>query len=170
MQTRQFPEAEKAFREQVRLRPPDSPAGLYGLGKALLGQAKHAEALAPLRDLARLDPGNHQAHDALGWALLLAGERAKAEAEFREVIRLKPAWEAGHVGLGRALVEQQKHPDAEAALREALRLVPGHPEATNLLRRALVGQGKKAEAEALGNRLNEPKRPGKDNEKEPARP
>jgi WD40 repeat protein/serine/threonine protein kinase/tetratricopeptide (TPR) repeat protein len=149
MKLEQYPEAETEFREQIRLAPPDSYFGLYGLGKALLNQAKHAEALVPLGDGVRLEPGNHQMHDALAWALLLTGEFAKAEAEFREVIRLKPDYPAGHYGLGRTLVDQKKFAEAELALREALRLEPAHGEARRLLAGALAGQGKTSEEESV---------------------
>ncbi|OAI56198.1 hypothetical protein AYO49_00925 [Verrucomicrobiaceae bacterium SCGC AG-212-N21] len=144
----QYPEAEAEFREQIGLVAPNTSFGLYGLGKALEGQGKHAESMVPLRDLVRLEPTNHAGHEALGWALLLTGETTKAEAEFREVIRLKPAMAMGHWGLGRVLVEQRKYADAEAALREAIRLEPAHSEAPTWLRRALIGQGKPTDAEA----------------------
>ena len=142
---RDYPAAEAAFRTAIRLKP-DYAEAHHDLGIALLGQGKHDEAIAALRESVRLKPDAF-AHYHLGNALNGQGKHDEAIAEWRAAIRLKPDDAFAHRNLGAVLCDVKRdYPAAEAAFRTAIRLKPDYAEAHHDLGIALLGQGKHDEA------------------------
>jgi Tfp pilus assembly protein PilF len=140
------PEAEKEFREALRLQP-DFPGAHNNLGLALAGQNQPAEAEKEYREAIRLKPDAYWAHTNLG--LLLAGQNkpAEAEKEYRDAIWIQPNDYTAHCGLGILLAGQNKPAEAEKEYKEAIRIKPDYPEAHCNLGYLLAGQNKPAEAE-----------------------
>jgi predicted O-linked N-acetylglucosamine transferase (SPINDLY family) len=87
---RRFAEAERCYREAVRLRPAD-PDCVRLLGDALAGQGKVDEAAGQFRQALRLRPGDAATQHHLGAALLERGDLPEALAALREAVRLRPA-------------------------------------------------------------------------------
>jgi Flp pilus assembly protein TadD len=70
---RQMPQAEKEFREALRLRP-DSPEVHLELGEVYAGSSDWAKAEHEFREQTRLQPGNAEAFYRLGDSLLQMGK------------------------------------------------------------------------------------------------
>lgn len=90
MQQQRWKEAEKEFREAVRLRP-DNPYYRFQLGASLSPQLRFGETEAEFREAARLDAGNALWHAKLGYILSIQKKWADAEREAAEAVRLDPA-------------------------------------------------------------------------------
>jgi tetratricopeptide (TPR) repeat protein len=80
------------MREAVRLGPDDAQAHL-NLGSALWRQGKADEAIAEIREAARLD-GKATTYYSLGTALDMRGKYDQAESAYREAVRL----DGEHIG------------------------------------------------------------------------
>jgi tetratricopeptide (TPR) repeat protein/serine/threonine protein kinase len=144
---RDYPAAEAAFREAIRLQP-DSSSTHYNLGNALREQGKKVEAAACFREAIRLKPDLARAHTNLGMLLMEQGKLNEAVARYREAIRHEPELVEPHTQLGNALRQQRKLVEAEACYREAIRVQPEYAIAHTLLGLSLIEQGKVAEAVA----------------------
>jgi tetratricopeptide (TPR) repeat protein len=79
---RQMPEAEKEFREALRLRP-DLPRVHLELGLVYAGAAQWSRAEEEFRSEAKLQPGSAEAAHRLGAALLQQGRAREALAELK---------------------------------------------------------------------------------------
>ena len=84
-----FPEAERQFREAVRLKPNHSGAQ-SNLGNALGAQNRLEEAIPHYEKALEIEPKDFQTHFNLGVSLLRQGRRADAKAHFVEALRLHP--------------------------------------------------------------------------------
>jgi serine/threonine-protein kinase len=142
----QAAEAEKEYREALRLKP-DLPQAHINLGIVLQHKGKPAEAEAEYREALRIKPDYPAAHDSLGVLRYEQGRAAAAEAEYREALRINPHDSSAHNHLGYLLAEQGKPAEAEAECREALRIRPDYADAHNHLGIVLAAEGKPAEAE-----------------------
>jgi eukaryotic-like serine/threonine-protein kinase len=123
------------------------------LAHALEDRGDSAEALAVLRDLKGLRPGNARVLGSLGMALEARGRSREAREMFdaavaasREAIRLHPDDAVAHGNLGVTLFHQGKLAEAIAAYRTAIRLRPNVADFHCGLALALENQGKRAEA------------------------
>jgi tetratricopeptide (TPR) repeat protein len=85
---RQMPEAEKEFREALRLRP-DLPRVHLELGLVYAGAAQWGKAEDEFRAEAKLQPGSAEAAYRLGAALLQQGRAREALAELKRSSGLK---------------------------------------------------------------------------------
>ncbi len=137
--------ADKAFREEIRLRPGDVTAHL-SLGNALSGQRKLDAAITEYRCAIELKRDYAEAHSALGAALRDQAKLDQAIAEYRSAIRLKPSDAFAHNNLGAALSDQGKLDEAISEYRTAIQLEPGDASAHNNLGAALKDQAKLEEA------------------------
>jgi eukaryotic-like serine/threonine-protein kinase len=81
----------------------DRGAAHFALGVCLLNGGHAADARLPLREAARLRPGDSQAHYSLGLATSLVSDHDGAIAAFREAIRLQPDFGIAHGRLGHLL-------------------------------------------------------------------
>jgi tetratricopeptide (TPR) repeat protein len=84
-----LPEAERQFREAVRLKP-DHPGAQSNLGNALGARNKLEEAIPHYQKALEIDPKDFQTHFNLGLSLLRQDRRTEARAHFTEALRLHP--------------------------------------------------------------------------------
>jgi len=98
---RQMPEAEKEYREALRLRP-DVPEVHLELGEVYAGAFQWAKAEAEFRTQAKLQPGNPEAAYRLGMALLEQGKAHEARAELLRANKLLPDMPETLYSLGKA--------------------------------------------------------------------
>lgn len=146
---RQMPQAEKEFREALRLRP-DTPELHLELGLVYAGSSQWAKAEEEFRAQSKQQPGNAEAAYRLGAALLQQGKAREARTELERANRLLPDMPETLYSLGKAAALGADLPAAEKAWTKLLSI-----EKTSSLAAqthfALAGlyrkQGKTAEAE-----------------------
>jgi tetratricopeptide (TPR) repeat protein len=95
----------------------------------LLRAGHPAEAIAPLRQAACIDPGNATIQHDLGLACLEAGALPEAAAAFQRAIAAKPRYTDAYFRLGIALEKSGDARGAVAAYDRATELLPSHTEA-----------------------------------------
>jgi len=98
---RQMPEAEKEYREALRLRP-DTPELHLELGEVYAGAFQWTKAEEEFRVQAKLQPGNAEAAYRLGTALLEQGKAREARAELVRADKLMPDMPETLYSLGKA--------------------------------------------------------------------
>jgi tetratricopeptide (TPR) repeat protein len=98
---RQMPEAEKEYREALRLRP-DVPEVHLELGEVCAGAFQWAKAEEEFRVQTKLQPGNAEAAYRLGTALLEQGKAHEARAELLRADKLLPDMPETLYSLGKA--------------------------------------------------------------------
>ena len=98
---RQMPEAEKEYREALRLRP-DVPEVHLELGEVYAGAFQWAKAEEEFRAQTKLQPGNAEAAYRLGTALLEQGKAHEARAELLRADKLLPDMPETLYSLGKA--------------------------------------------------------------------
>lgn len=125
---------------------PQSPSLHTGLGNALLGIGRLAEALEQFRDAVRLEPDAAPAHNNLAAVLVSAGLADEAAMHYRQAIALDPASAFAHNGFGVLLLGQGDVEGAIAQLSEAVRLEPRDAQAHNNLGIAWQKSGRLAPA------------------------
>src|SRR6202049_2484190 len=167
---RQMPDAEKEFREALRLRP-DTPELPLELGLVYAGSFQWAKAEEEFRTQAKLQPGNAEAAYRLGTALLEQGKAHEARTELTRADKLMPDMPETLYSLGKAASLEG---DPAAAEKEWTMLLSIEKE-TPLAAQAHFGlaglyrkQGKTAAAQhemqefqRLQNISNPPQAPGK---------
>lgn len=152
--TRQFFEAEGAFRRVVALQP-DATAGWYELGITLSAQGRHADAIPPLRRVVEKLPRNPMVITQLGYCQLRAGRVAEATASCRQALRIKADFSPGWDVLGLCLRQGGKRGEALNAFQKATQVAPGNPIAWAHLSEMLHASGHHAEADAASTRAKE---------------
>src|SRR5258706_10949577 len=98
---RQMPEAEKEYRDALRLRP-DLPEVHLELGEVYAGAFQWPKAEEEFRAQAKLQPGNAEAVYRLGAALLEQGKVHDARAELSRASKLMPDMPETLYSLGKA--------------------------------------------------------------------
>jgi tetratricopeptide (TPR) repeat protein len=98
---RRLLEAEKEYREALRLRP-DVPGVHLALGQVYAMGSQWAKAEAEFRAETSLQPGNAEAAYRLGSALLQQGKTQAARSELERSDRLKPEMPETLYSLGKA--------------------------------------------------------------------
>jgi tetratricopeptide (TPR) repeat protein len=98
---RQMPEAEKEYREALRLRP-NVPEVHLELGEVYAGAFQWAKAEAEFRTQTKLQPGNAEAAYRLGTALLEQGKAHEARVELSRANKLLPDMPETLYSLGKA--------------------------------------------------------------------
>jgi serine/threonine-protein kinase len=119
-------EAEKAYKEALRLKPKDAQLH-YNLGVILEACKKYGEAVEAYRQAIKLAPQLEVAHCNLGIALERQNKYAAAEKAYRQAIKLDKDDALAHYGLGRVLKEQGQFEAALACLRQAHALGSKNP-------------------------------------------
>jgi len=146
---RQMPQAEKEFREALRLRP-DTPELHLELGLVYAGSSQWAKAEEEFRAQSKLQPGNAEAAYRLGAALLQQGKAREARAELERSNRLLPDMPETLYSLGKAAALGADLAAAEKAWTR-LRSIEKSSSLAAQTHFALAGlyrkQGKTAEAE-----------------------
>jgi tetratricopeptide (TPR) repeat protein len=146
---RQMPQAEKEFREALRLRP-DTPELHLELGLVYAGSSQWAKAEEEFRAQSKQQPGNAEAAYRLGAALLQQGKAREARTELERANRLLPDMPETLYSLGKAAALGSDLPAAEKAWTKLLSIEKNSSLAAQT-HFALAGlyrkQGKTAEAE-----------------------
>jgi len=146
---RQMPQAEKEFREALRLRP-DTPELHLELGLVYAGSSQWAKAEEEFRGQTKLEPGNAEAAYRLGTALLQQGKAREARTELERSNRLQPDMPETLYSLGKAAALAGDSAVAEKAWTKLL-LIEKQSALAAQTHFALAGlyrkQGKTAEAE-----------------------
>jgi len=167
---RQMPEAEKEYRDALRLRP-DLPEVHLELGEVYAGAFQWPKAEEEFRAQAKLQPGNAEALYRLGAALLEQGKVHEARAELSRADKLMPDMPETLYSLGKAASLEG---DAAVAEKEWTKLLSIEKE-SSLAAQAHFGlaglyrkQGKTAAAQhemqefqRLQSNSNPPETPGK---------
>jgi len=146
---RQMPEAEKEYREALRLRP-NTPDVHLELGEVYAGASQWAQAEEEFRAETKLQPGNAEAAYRLGAALLQDGKVREALAELQRADRLKPEMPETLYSLGKAASLDGQSALAEKAWTKLIAIEKQSPLAAQA-HFGLAGlyrkQGKTAQAE-----------------------
>jgi len=116
---RQMPEAEKEYREALRLRP-DVPEVHLELGEVYAGAFQWPKAEEEFRAQTKMQPGNAEAAYRLGGALLEQGKVHEARAELSRANKLLPDMPETLYSLGKAAALEG---DAAAAEKDWTRLL-----------------------------------------------
>ncbi len=167
---RRMPDAEKEYREALRLRP-GLPEAHLALGEVYAGAFQWDKAEEEFRIQAKLQPGNAEAAYRLGEALLEQGKAHEARAELLRADHLMPEMPETLYSLGKAASLEG---DAAAAEKTWTKLLSIEKQ-SSLAAQAHFGlagiyrkQGKTAEAQremqefqSLQNSANQPQPSGK---------
>jgi tetratricopeptide (TPR) repeat protein len=162
---RRMPEAEKEYREAIRLRP-GLPEVHLALGEVYAGTSQWAKGEEEFRLQTKLQPGNAEAAYRLGAALLEQGKAKEARTELVRADRLMPEMPETLYSLGKAASLEGDTAAAEKAWTKLLTI----EQQSSLAAQAHFGlaglyrkQGKTAEAqhemqefERLQNSSNQP--------------
>jgi tetratricopeptide (TPR) repeat protein len=116
---RRMPEAEKEYREALRLRP-DVPEVHLELGEVYAGTSRWAEAEKEYRAQTKLQPGNAEAAYRLGAALLEQGKAREARMELTSADKLMPGMPETLYSLGKAASLEGDSAAAEKAWTKLL--------------------------------------------------
>ncbi len=168
---RNMPDAEKEYRDALRLRP-DIPEVHLELGEVYAGAFQWAKAEEEFRAQAKLQPGNAEAAYRLGAALLEQGKLHEARTELLRADKLMPDMPETLYSLGKAASLEG---DAATAEKEWTKLLSIEKE-SSLAAQAHFGlaglyrkQGKTAAAkheieefQRLQTSSNPPPAPGKE--------
>jgi tetratricopeptide (TPR) repeat protein len=167
---RRMPEAEKEYREALRLRP-GLPEVHLALGEVYAGASQWNKAEEEFRIQAKLQPGNAEAAYRLGAALLEQGKAHEALPELERADRLLPDMPETMYSLGKAASLEGDAAAAEKAWSKLLSIEQQSPLAAQAhfgLAALYRKQGKTAEAkremqefERLQNASNQPQASGK---------
>jgi protein O-mannosyl-transferase len=116
-----------AIYENVVLNHPDSPLGLFGLGRAYNATDRGSDAVKVLTKLVQLTPGDGHAWSQLGLAYLKSGDVPRAVANYLNALQIMPENAEVIDRLGRILAtttdEKLRDPDRALMLaNEAVRL------------------------------------------------
>ena len=146
---RQMPQAEKEFREAMRLRP-DTPELHLELGLVYAGASQWPKAEEEFRAQTKMQPGNAEAAYRLGLALLQQGKAREARTELERSNRLQPDMPETLYSLGKAAALAGDSAAAEKNWTRLLSIEKQSPLAAQT-HFALAGlyrkQGKAAEAD-----------------------
>lgn len=112
------------YRAAVTVRPDDETAWA-NLALARRDTGRVAEALAPMRRAAALDPRDGRIALLLGGLCLAAGDPASAEAVFRGLLSAQPEHAAARLALANAVKSSGRFAEAVALYRTALTVAPG---------------------------------------------
>jgi tetratricopeptide (TPR) repeat protein len=146
---RQMPQAEKEYKEALRLRP-ELPGLHLELGQVYANSAQWPKAEEEFRAETKLQPGNAEAAYRLGSALLQQGKSHEARQELERSDRLKPEMPETLYSLGKATALDGDAAAAEKAWAKVIEL----EKETSLAAQAHFGlaglyrkQGKTAQAQ-----------------------
>jgi Flp pilus assembly protein TadD len=131
---------------------PSSVSNLIAKATQLLALGRTAEAIAPLREAARLQPGNSAVLHDLGLACLKCGMVGDAVAALQRAVAANPKFARAHMQLGVALESAKNPVAATEAYRRAAELLPSLTEAVYRAANLLEAHGQGREALALFRR------------------
>lgn len=121
-------EAERAFRQFLKLRPGDVQGQIH-LGYVLLKQSRLAEARAALEPSTQSGAATAEVFYYLGLIAQQEGDDARAVGLFEKSVRLAPAFVHAHAAMGAAFLKLKDYARAQQALEAAVKLGPEEPKA-----------------------------------------
>ncbi|HYA69918.1 MAG TPA: tetratricopeptide repeat protein [Thermoplasmata archaeon] len=139
-------EARGAY-EEVRQRDPTSPVALAGIGKSMLDEGKHAEAVEFLRGAIPQVPPQESLYLLLAEAYAGVAQMDAASEAIKKAVEALPKSVALWVRAGELAVARQAWPEAASAFAHALALQPAAVEV--LLRAGFVAERLEHPNEAL---------------------
>jgi len=139
-------EARGAY-EEVRQRDPKSPVALAGIGRSMLEEGKHAEAVEFLRAAIPQVPPQESLYLLLAEAHSGLGQADLASDAVKKAVEALPKSVALWVRAGELAVARQAWPEAASALAHALALGPANGEV--LARAGFVAERMEHPNEAL---------------------
>lgn len=143
-----YDEAAGHYREYIRLKPMDANVirAYHQLGRAMLAQGKHEDALAAFRDLLARNPGNTDGLAGAADTLVNMKRWPEAIAAYEEYLARVPGdWKA-RFNLGLALAETNRHQEAAAAFNAVIASDPTNVAAYFNLGNALGSMGRFGDA------------------------
>jgi len=116
---KRVPEAEKEYREALRLRP-DAPGIHFALGELYAAAAQWPQAEAEFSAEAKIQPGDAETAYRLGSAYLETGKTHEAVRELQRADQLRPGMPETLYALGKALAANGDPSGAERAWKSLL--------------------------------------------------
>ena len=135
-------QAEAIYLAMLR-EDPNTFVTVHQLGRLLVWQGRHAEAVAHLRRAATMRPGAADVAYDLAQGLAGAGEAEEAVTAYRRALELSPGNYKAHYGLARALMRRGEREAAREAMATYQRLYAAEQEKTSRenLERARLDRG-----------------------------
>jgi tetratricopeptide (TPR) repeat protein len=130
--TGNFPAAEEALHEAVRLAPDSVEAHFY-LGVVYSERGNFTAAIPYFERTTKLKPDHALAWYNLGFCHKRLGDRAAARAAFEMALRCKPRFAEARINLGELLAEEGDREAALEQLRQGVELAPNDNRARHLL-------------------------------------
>jgi tetratricopeptide (TPR) repeat protein len=124
----QLQEAERLARAFLKQAPANTD-GLILLGLCLREQERWMEAVAPFRQLTRIQPQSAMHWNNLGSVLRSAGQMREAEDAYRRAVQLDPDYYTALMNLGYLYLQRSIYPQARDCFLDAHRLEPDSAEA-----------------------------------------
>ncbi|MDD5687754.1 MAG: tetratricopeptide repeat protein [Elusimicrobia bacterium] len=144
--SKKYEEAEKEFREAIRINP--YYYGAYNnLGSVLFVLKRFEEAEREYREATKLGFSYAESHYNLGNLLYNSKRYLEAEKEYKEAIRIDPNRSEAHNSLGVLLDDSKRFKEAEKEFRDAIRINPNCVDARTNLGILLYNSNKLEEAE-----------------------
>lgn len=141
----QFPQAEEAFLEALRL-DPGFPGVHLELGKVYISLRRTDDAIRELELVLKESPDDGDGSYFLGGLLVQEGRYAEGIPYLERAKKTKPDFWAPYFYLGKAKLRLEKPAEAVLLLQRAVALNPDEANAYYQLGRALEACGREAEA------------------------
>ena len=158
-------EAEKEFREVIRLNPLDN-RGHINLGILLSRRGEYVEAVAAIREGIRVAQANRVAPSIMAqyqWELATAlwskGDRHEALVPYRAAVALDPKNDKYHASLGAMLLSLGDLDGAASSFRAAVQLVPTNENHRQTLKQVEVWRELLPRLASIVEGQTEPKTP-----------
>lgn len=144
-QNGEFDEAERLYRETIRIDPRHSDA-IHLLGVVDLQRGRHDDSIANLRRALEIDPSSAQIHHNLAAAFRARGDLEEAVAHYQSALELDPAYAQAHDNLGSLLLDSGRAQEAIGCFQRALEIDPEFTAARDHLAAAEKGIGDTADS------------------------
>ncbi len=140
-------DAEKAFREAIRLNP-DHAGAHNGLANALVFQKRGDEAIGEFETAARIAPKNPLPLHTLGRYYQYSGQADKALAAYDRALKVSPEFTPALLDRGDVYAGKNQADRALADYSAAIKLAPHHADAQFRLGMFYQSRSRNAEANA----------------------
>ncbi len=100
----------------------------YNLSRAYDERGRYGEALAHLRNAARIEPGRVEAYNNIAALLIRQGNYGEAESALRTALRVNPQFVPAVSNMGVALGKLERYEEAFRYHKQAVELDPRNPE------------------------------------------
>ncbi|MDC7126321.1 MAG: tetratricopeptide repeat protein, partial [Spirochaetales bacterium] len=146
VETKNYPEAIKEFKEAARLNPEDGSI-LYELGVAQYKAGKYNDSKLSFEGAIHQNAENYKAYYNLGMSLVRLGKINEAIQAFKNAADKDPSYDAAFFAAGNLLYKTGKYAEAEKYLKNAVALKPEKSTYLGVLGVVLLNQEKYKDAE-----------------------